>query len=162
MVRYFDEFRRFFDGICFLLILADIWSQTIRGNLPRKLSSRLNSLKLVIDSIRFDHLLILLAEFKQLRSLWLLLNHQEYFDTDKWENLFQNSLIYLDQLDLTIALTKPFLSANQPGLVLNSSSPHLACTKFNGKFWSDRHWRAKLDEYDHCIRLTVSNYSILK
>lgn len=140
---------------------AEIWSLETRGNLNRNFSLRLNSLKLVVDSIRFDSLLILLAEFKQLRSLWLLLNHQEYFDTDKWENLFHNSLIYLDQLDLTIALTKPFLSQNQAGLIPNSSSPHMACTKFNGKFWSDRHWRAKLDEYDHCVRLTVSNYSIL-
>src|ERR1700723_472426 len=102
----------------FIFILADIWSQTIRGSFNKKFSLRLNSLKLVIDSIRFDYLLLLLHEFKQLRALWLLLNHHEYMDTEKWENLFQTSLIQLDQLDLTIALTKPFLSINTPGQLI--------------------------------------------
>ena len=122
----------------------------------------MNSLKLVIDSIRFDHLLILLHELKQLRALWLLLNHQEYLETEKWENLFQSSLIHLDQLDLTIALTKPFLSVQIPGQFFLLSTPHLACARFNGRFWFDRGWRAKLDEYDHCVRLTVSNYPMLQ
>ena len=138
--------------------LADIWSQTIRGNL----SLRLNSLKLVLDSIRFDHLLIFLHELRQLRALWLLLNHQEYLDTEKWENLFRTSLIQLDQLDLTIALTKPFVSLQIPGQLFLLSTPHIACAKFNGRFWFDRGWRAKLDEYDHCVRLTVSNCPMLK
>ncbi len=141
-----------------MLFVAEIWTQTIRGNR----FFRLNSLKLVIDSIRFDYLLSLLHELKQLRALWLLLNHHEYMDTEKWENLFQTSLLELDRLDLTIALTKPFLSVNTPGQFLMLSTPHIACTKFNSKFWFDRGWRAKLDEYDHCVRLTVSNYSIPK
>ncbi|UJR35361.1 hypothetical protein I4U23_028118 [Adineta vaga] len=139
---------------------VDQWTQTIRGNLNQKCSSRLNSLKLVVDSIRFDHLLILLHELRQLRSLWLLLNHHEYLDTEKWENLFQTSLLHLDQLDLTIALTKPFLSINSPNQLLMFSSPHIACTKFNTNFWLHRGWRAKLDEYDHCVRLTVSNNTL--
>jgi hypothetical protein len=82
-------------------------------------------------------------------------------DAEKWENLFQTSLIQLDQLDLTIALTKPFLSVmNIPGQFLMLSTPQLACTKFNTKFWFERGWRAKLDEYDHCVRLTVSNNTV--
>jgi len=138
---------------------ADIWTQSL---LNKKFFLRLNSLKLVIDSIRFDYLLLLLHKFKQLRALWLLLNHHEYMDTEKWENLFQTSLVQLDQLDLTIALTKPFLSVNTPGQLMVLLTPHIACNKFNTKFWFDRGWRAKLDEYDHCVRLTVSNYTMLK
>lgn len=141
-------------------ILADNWVQTIPGSLNQRFSLRLNSLKLVIDSIRFDHLLLLLDELKQLRALWLLLNHSEYLDADKWQILFQTSLTQIDQLDLTIALTKPFLSVNPSGPVFLVSTPHMACAKFNTKFWTDRGWRAKLDEYDHCIRLTVSNTSL--
>ncbi|CAF4378338.1 unnamed protein product [Rotaria sp. Silwood2] len=139
---------------------ADTWTQTIRGSFNQKCSVRLNSLKLVIESIRFDYLLLLLHELKQLRALWLLLNHYEYMDAEKWENLFQTSLLQLDQLDLTIALTKPFLSVNTPGQLIMLSTPHIACTKFNTKFWFDRGWRAKLDEYDHCVRLTVSNNAV--
>jgi hypothetical protein len=126
------------------------WTERICGGLN---IHRLNSLKLVIDSISFDHLLLFLHELTQLRSLWLLLNHHEYMDVNKWENLFQSSLLKLDQLDLTIALMKPFL----PGQLMVISTPHIACEKFNTKFWFDRGWCAKLDEYDHCIRLIVSN-----
>ncbi|CAF1124174.1 unnamed protein product [Adineta ricciae] len=139
---------------------VDLWTQSICGNLHQRCSSRLNSLKLVIDSIRFDYLLLLLEELGQLRSLWLLLNHYEYLDADKWENLFQTSLTQLDHLDLTIALTKPFQSANSPNQMLMFSPPHIACIKFNTKFWFQRGWRAKLDEYDHCVRLTVSNHAL--
>ena len=142
------------------LLLAEHWTQSIRGNLHQRSSPRLNSLKLVIDSIRFDHLLFLLEELRQLRSLWLLLNHQEYLDADKWQNLFETSLTQLDQLDLTIALTKPFLSLHSSGQFFTFSTPQIACTKFNSRFWSQRGWRAKLDEYDQCIRLTVSNISM--
>lgn len=78
-------------------------------------------------------------------------------DASKWENLFQNSLLQLDQLDLTIALTKPILPIQTPGQLNLLSTPHVACTKFKTKFWLDRGWRAKFDEYDHCVRLTVSN-----
>ncbi len=125
------------------------WTETIRGNFTENYLLRLNSLKLVIESISFDHLLLFLHELIQLRSLWLLLNHHEYIDVDRWENLFQSSLANLDQLDLTIALTKPF--------VLGQLTPYTACEKFNTKFWSIRGWAAKLDEYDHCVRLIVSN-----
>ena len=59
---------------------------------------------------------------------------------------FQLSLVKLDQLDLTIALMKPFFS-----------TPYDTWKKFNTKFWFDRGWGAKLDEYDYCIRLIVSN-----
>jgi hypothetical protein len=127
----------------------DNWREMIFGNFTMNYFLRLNSLKLVIESISFDHLLLFLHELTQLRSLWLLLNHHEYIDVDKWENLFQTSLANLDQLDLTIALTKPF--------VLGQSTPNIACKKFNTKFWFDRGWAAKLDEYDHCVRLIVSN-----
>jgi len=127
----------------------DNWTEKICGNFTKKYILRLNSLKLVIESISFDHLLLFLHELTQLRSLWLLLNHHEYMDANKWENLFQSSLVNLDQLDLTIALMKPFL----PG----QSTPYNACEKFNTKFWLERGWGAKLDEYDHCVRLIVSN-----
>ncbi|CAF3391685.1 unnamed protein product [Rotaria sp. Silwood1] len=94
-----------------------------------------------------------ICELTQLRSLWLLLNHYEYMNAEKWENIFQSSLSKVDQLDLTIALMKPF----SPGQLLIFSTPHEACKKFNTKFWFNRGWCAKLDEYDHCIRLIVSN-----
>lgn len=113
-----------------------------------------------MESIRFDHLLFLLNEFKHLRSLWLLLNHYEYFDADKWQNLFQTSLTQIDQLDLTIALIKPFGLPQPSGVFTVFLTPQAARTKFNSKFWTDRGWRAKLDEYDHCVRLTVSNTSL--
>jgi hypothetical protein len=131
----------------------DNWTKKISGNFTEKYFLRLNSLKLVIDSISFDHLLLFLHELTQLRSLWLLLNHHEYMDVTKWENLFQSSLIKLDQLDLTIALIKPFL----PEQPIFLSTPYDACDKFNTKFWFERGWSAKLDEYYHCIRLIVSN-----
>jgi hypothetical protein len=124
------------------------WTERICGTFTEKYFLRLNSLKLVIDSISFDHLLLFLRELTQLRSLWLLLNHHEYMNVEKWEDLFQLSLIKLDQLDLTIALMKPFL---------NFSTPYITCEKFNTKFWLNRGWSAKLDEYDHCVRLIVSN-----
>jgi hypothetical protein len=124
----------------------DKWTEKICQNFPTKNFLHLNSLKLVIDSIIFDHLLLFLHQLIQLRSLWLLLNHHEYMDVNKWENLFQLSLVKLDQLDLTIALMKPFFSA-----------PYDTWKKFNTKFWFDRGWGAKLDEYDYCIRLIVSN-----
>lgn len=122
------------------------------GSFTENYLFRLNSLKLVIDSILFDHLLLFLHELTQLRALWLLLNHDEYMNVDKWENLFTTSLLKLDQLDLTIAVMKPFL----PGQLVLLSQPHIICEKFNTKFWSDRGWCAKLNEYDHCIRLIVS------
>jgi len=131
----------------------DNWTKKISKNFTEKYFLRLNSLKLVIDSITFDHLLLFLHELIQLRSLWLLLNHYEYMDVNKWENLFQSSLIKLDQLDLTIALMKPFLI----GQTIFLSTPYDTCDKFNTKFWFDRGWGAKLDEYPHCIRLIVSN-----
>jgi len=138
---------------------AENWTQTISGSLTSN-SLRLSSLKLVVESIRFDHLLFLLNEFKHLRSLWLLLNHYEYFDADKWQNLFQTSLTQIDQLDLTIALIKPFGLPQPSGVFTVFLTPQAARTKFNSKFWTDRGWRAKLDEYDHCVRLTVSNTSL--
>lgn len=141
-------------------VLADHWTQTIHGSLHQRFSLRLNSLKLVIDSIRFDHLLLLLDEFQSLRALWLILNHHEYLDADKWQHLFESSLTQLDRLDLTIALTKPFLSLHPSGQFLMLLTPHIACSKFNGKFWFDRGWHPKLDEYDHCVRLTVANTSL--
>jgi hypothetical protein len=140
---------------------VDYWTQTIRERFHQKCPFRLHSLKLVLDSIRFDHLLVLLGELRQLRALWLLLNHHEYLDADKWQHLFQTSLIQLAHLDLTIALTKPFLSVHSSGAFLMLSTPHSACSKFNSSFWFDRGWHAKLDEYHHCIRLTVSNMSTL-
>jgi len=129
---------------------VDNWTEIICGNFTQRYFLSLNSLKLVIDSISFDHLLLLLHELTQLRSLWLLLNHHDYMNVEKWENLFQSSLTKLDQLDLTIALIKPSL----PMILL---TPFIAHEKFNTKFWFDRGWCAKLDEYDHCVRLTVSN-----
>jgi hypothetical protein len=81
-------------------------------------------------------------------------------DADKWQNLFQTSLLQLEQLDLTIALTKPFLSLTTHGQLIMLLTPHTACIKFNTKFWFERGWRAKLDEYDHCVRLTVSNNTV--
>ncbi|CAF0817850.1 unnamed protein product [Rotaria sordida] len=129
------------------------WTEKICGNFTKNYSLRLNSLKLVIDSIPFDHLLLFLHELTQLRSLWLLLNHYEYMNAEKWQNIFQSSLSKVDQLDLTIALMKPFL----PEQLLIFSTPYEACEKFNTKFWLDKGWCAKLDEYDHCIRLIVSN-----
>ena len=86
-----------------------------------------------------------------------MLNHHEYMDAEKWQNLFETSLVQLDQLDLTIALTKPFLSIQTHGQLIILLTPHVACKQFNTKFWLDRGWHAKLDEYDHCVRLTVSN-----
>jgi hypothetical protein len=121
----------------------DNWTERICGNFTGKYFLRLNSLKLVIDSISFDHLLLFLRELIQLKSLWLLLDHYEYINVEKWENLFQLSLTKLDQLDLTIALIKP--------------QPKITYEKFNTKFWCNRGWGAKLDEYDHCVRLIVSN-----
>lgn len=125
---------------------------TIYGFNPMEINippHRLNSLKLVIESIHFDHLLQFLERFPHLRSLWLILNHHEYFNVEKWENLFQNSLTNLDQLDLTITLTKP--------LRFGQISPHTAAKKFNTKFWSDRGWMGKFYESDHCTRLIISN-----
>ncbi len=127
----------------------DNWTENICGNFTEKYFLRLNSLKLVIESISFDYLLLFLRELTQLRSLWLLLNHHEYLNVEKWENLFLSSLTNLDQLDLTIALLKPFL--------LGQSTPYIACKKFNTKFWFEKGWGAKLDEYPHCVRLIVSN-----
>lgn len=121
-------------------------SNPIEANIP---PHRLNSLKLVTESIDFDHLLHFLEQFRHLRSLWLLLNHHEYLNVEKWENLLQNSLINLDQLDLTIALAKP--------LRFGQNSPYAACKKFNAKFWFDHGWTGKLYEYDHCVRLIISN-----
>jgi hypothetical protein len=139
---------------------ADSWTETICGYFTQRYFLRLNSLKLVVDSISFDHLLLLLHELTQLRSLWLLLNHHEYMNVDKWENLFQSSLSKLDQLDLTIALIKPPLPGNLFAPFVMLQAPYIAFEKFNTKFWFDRGWCPRLDEYDHCVRLTVSNTTI--
>jgi len=132
------------------------WTEKISGSFTGNYFLRLNSLKLVIDSISFDHLLLFLRELTQLRSLWLLLNHYEYMNVEKWENLLKSSLFKLDQLDLTIALMKPFV----PEQLSLLSTPQMICKKFNTKFWFDRGWCAKLNEYDHCIRLIVSSNMI--
>ncbi|CAF1271365.1 unnamed protein product [Adineta steineri] len=132
------------------------WIENFPINFTQQYNLRLRSLKLVIDSILFDHLLLFLQQLTELRSLWLLLNHYEYMNVDKWENLFKSSLVKLDQLDLTIALMKPIL----PVQTILFSTPSLICEKFNTKFWFDRGWCAKLHEYDHCIRLIVLNNMI--
>jgi len=123
----------------------DFWSEKLAGKFPL----RLNSLKLVIESISFDDLYLFLREFPQLRSLWLLLNHSEYLNVDKWQNLLEFYLTNLDQLDLTIALMKP--------ISFTFTSPFLAYEQFNKSFWFNKGWQAKLNEYDRCIRLIVSN-----
>ena len=137
--------------------LVENWTQTIQEIPPHRFPLGLKSLKLVVDSMRFDTLLLLLDKLTQLRALWLLLDEHDYLDVDKWQTLFQSSLAQVDQLDLTIALTYPFPTVVIPGQILIYSAPHVACTKFNSKFWLDRGWRAKINEYDYCVRLTVSN-----
>ena len=137
--------------------LVETWTQTIQEIPSHRFPLGLKSLKLVVDSMRFDTLLLLLDKLTQLRALWLLLDEHDYLDVEKWQTLFQSSLSQVDQLDLTIALTYPFPTVVIPGQILIYSAPHVACTKFNGKFWLDRGWRAKINEYDYCVRLTVSN-----
>lgn len=137
--------------------LVENWTQIIQEIPPHRFPLGLKSLKLVVDSMRFDTLLLLLDKLTQLRALWLLLDEHDYLDVEKWQTLFQSSLAQVDQLDLTIALTYPFPTAVIPGQILIYSAPHVACTKFNTKFWLDRGWRAKINEYDYCVRLTVSN-----
>ncbi|CAM4771995.1 unnamed protein product [Rotaria magnacalcarata] len=132
---------------------VDEWKEKICGNFTGKYCLHLNSLKLVVDSLSFDYLLLFLTELTQLRSLWLLLNHHECMNVEKWKNIFQSSLSKVDQLDLTIALMKPFVTQQ----VLTFLTPSETCEKFNTKFWYNRGWHAKLNEYDHCIRLIVSN-----